>query len=90
MINFILWLMLVSFIGWVASLVIASNGQWSIALKVIVALVGATLADWFLSPVVGLTTVSSSMFNLEELLVSGVGAIILLTVVSAFYRGSVR
>ena len=90
MINFILWLMVVSAIGWVASLIMATSGHWGIALKVIVGLVGAVLSDWFLSPVVELTTVNPNVFNLDELLVSLVGAIILLTVVSAFPRGSVR
>ncbi len=90
MINFILWLMVVAAIGWVASLVIATEGHWGIVVKLIVGLVGAALSDWFLSPVVGLVTIHPDVFNLDELLVSLVGAIILLTVVSAFQRGSVR
>lgn len=87
MINFILWVMVVGVTGWVASLVIAAGGQWGIGLKLIVGLLGATLADWFLSPVVGLPTVNASMFNVEELLVSLMGAVVLLTVARVFYRG---
>lgn len=89
MINFILWLMVVAVIGWVASLVLATEGHWGTVVKVVVGLVGAALADWFLAPVVGLAALPGA-FNLDEFFIALVGAIILLTVVSAFHRGSVR
>lgn len=89
MINFILWVMVVGVIGWVASLAIAAGSQWGMGLKLVVGLVGATIADWLLSPVVGLSTVNPSVFNMEELLVSLMGAVVLLTVARVFHRGPV-
>lgn len=90
MVNFILWLMAVAVIGWLASLVMAADGKRGIAVQVVVGLVGAAIAEWFLAPVVGLSTVHPGVFDLDEFFVGLVGAIILLTVVRAFHRGFAR
>ena len=52
--------------------------------------VGALLAGWVLSPLFGISTINQGNFSLPALLVSLLGAVILLAIVNLFRRGSVR
>ncbi len=77
-------------IGWLASILMKTNGQQGIILNVVVGVVGALLAGWFISPLVGVETINQDNFSFSALLVSFVGAAILLGVVNLFRRGSTR
>jgi uncharacterized membrane protein YeaQ/YmgE (transglycosylase-associated protein family) len=48
------------------------------------------LAGWFISPLVGVPTINQGVFSLASLLVSLVGAVILLAIVNLVRRGSAR
>ena len=80
--NFLIWLVIGGLIGWVASLVMKTDGQQGIFLNVIVGIVGAVLAGWFISPLVGVGTINQDNFSIGGLLVSFVGAAILLAIVN--------
>ena len=56
----------------------------------IVGIIGAALAGFFISPMVGLPTINQGVFSIGSLLVSLVGAVILLAIVNLFTRRSVR
>ncbi len=88
--NFIIWLIVGGLIGWLASVLMKTNDQQGIILNVVVGIVGALLAGWFISPLVGVGTINQDNFSLPAVLVSLVGAAILLGVVNLFRRGSVR
>ena len=88
--NFIIWLVVGGLIGWLASMLMKTNDQQGIILNVVVGIVGALLAGWFISPLVGVGTINQDNFSLPAVLVSLVGAAILLGVVNLFRRGSVR
>jgi uncharacterized membrane protein YeaQ/YmgE (transglycosylase-associated protein family) len=90
MINLIVWLVIGGVIGWIASIVMNTNTQQGIALNVVVGVVGALVAGWMISPWVGQGTINQGNFSLPSLLVSFVGAVILLAVVNLFRRGAVR
>ncbi len=90
MINFILWLVVGGLIGWVASIMMRTNAQQGIVLNVIVGIVGAFLGGMVLSPLFGMGTINQNNFSLPALLVSLLGAVILLAIVNMFRRGSVR
>jgi uncharacterized membrane protein YeaQ/YmgE (transglycosylase-associated protein family) len=77
-------------VGWVASIVMGTNGQQGVLLNVIVGIVGAFVAGLVLSPLFGIATINQNNFSLPGLLVSLVGAIILLAVVSLFRGGGLR
>ncbi|HET9822748.1 MAG TPA: GlsB/YeaQ/YmgE family stress response membrane protein [Burkholderiaceae bacterium] len=87
--NLILWLIVGGVIGWLASILMKTNGQQGMVLNVIVGVVGAMLAGWFLSPLVGVGTINQN-FSIGALLVSIVGASILLAIVNLAMRGRVR
>ena len=86
--NFIIWLVVGGVIGWLASIVMKTNGQQGIILNVIVGVVGAMLAGWLISPLVGISTINQDNFSLPSLLVSFVGAAVLLAIVNLFRRRS--
>ena len=88
--NLIIWLIIGGIVGWLASLLMRTDGQQGIVLNVVVGVVGAFLAGWFISPLVGVGTINQNSFSLASVLVSLVGAVILLGIVNLFRRGSVR
>ncbi|MEO5672859.1 MAG: GlsB/YeaQ/YmgE family stress response membrane protein [Ramlibacter sp.] len=87
--GFILWLIVGGIVGWLASLIMKTDGQQGILLNVIVGIVGAFIGGWLISPMVGAGTINDG-FSIASLLVSLVGAVILLAIVNLFRRGRVR
>ena len=88
--NFIVWLIVGGIIGWLASMLMKTNDQQGVILNVIVGIVGAMLGGWFISPLVGVGTINQDNFSLPALLVSFVGAALLLGIVNLVRRGSTR
>ena len=88
--NFIIWLVVGGVIGWLASMLMKTNDQQGLFLNVVVGIVGALLAGWFISPLVGIGTINQDNFSVGGLLVSFVGAAILLAIVNLFRRGTAR
>jgi uncharacterized membrane protein YeaQ/YmgE (transglycosylase-associated protein family) len=88
--NIIIWLAIGGLIGWLASVVMRTDGQQGILLNVLVGVIGAVLGGWILSPLVGVTTINQNNFSLAGLLVSLAGAVILLAIVNLVRRGAVR
>ena len=88
--NFIIWLVVGGIIGWLASLLMKTDGQQGIILNVVVGIVGAMLGGWLISPLVGVGTINQNSFSMPALAVSLVGAVILLAIVNLFRRGSAR
>jgi uncharacterized membrane protein YeaQ/YmgE (transglycosylase-associated protein family) len=88
--NIIIWLVVGGLIGWVASMVMRTDGQQGIILNVVVGIVGAALGGWFLSPLIGASTINQNNFSVSGLVVSFLGAVILLAIVNLVRRGSAR
>ena len=88
--NLIIWLVIGGLIGWLASMVMKTDGQQGVILNVVVGIVGAMLGGWLISPLVGVGTINQDNFSLPALLVSFVGAVILLAIVNFFRRGTAR
>jgi len=90
MINLIVWLVVGGVIGWIASLLMNTDQQQGVFLNVIVGIVGAALGGLLVSPLVGVGTINQDAFNLGALLVSLLGAVVLLGLVNLLRRGRVR
>ena len=88
--NFILWLIAGAVVGWLASVIMRTNGQQGLVLDIVVGVVGAFLAGYFLTPFFGVSTINQNNFSLPALLVSLLGAVILLFVVRLLRQGSRR
>ncbi len=84
--GFIAWLVVGGLVGWVASLIMKTDGSQGIILNVVVGIVGAFLAGFFISPLVGIPTINDGTLNIGSLLVSLVGAVILIAIVKMVRR----
>ncbi|BAL95844.1 GlsB/YeaQ/YmgE family stress response membrane protein [Rubrivivax gelatinosus] len=88
--NLIIWLVVGGLIGWVASKIMRTDAQQGVILNVVVGIIGAALGGWLVSPLIGVGTINQGVFSLGALVVSLVGAIILLAIVNLFRRGTPR
>ncbi len=88
--NLIIWLIVGGLIGWVASIIMKTDAQQGLILNIVVGIVGALLGGWFLAPMFGTGTVNSGDFSVSGLVVSLLGAVILLAIVNLVRRGSAR
>ena len=84
MINFIIWIIAGAVIGWLASLIMRTNKRQGLITDIIVGIVGAFLAGYFLSPLFNVSTINEGNFSIPALLVSLGGAIILLAISKLF------
>ena len=81
----IIWLIVGGICGWLASIIMKRDAQQGIFLNIIVGIVGAVLAGWLISPLVGVGTINDGI-TVGSFLVSLVGAVILLFVVNLITR----
>ena len=86
MIGFIVWLIIGGIVGWLASMVMRTDGQQGILLNIVVGIVGAFLAGLVFSG----GNINSNPLDITNILVSLVGAVVLLGIVNLIRRGSVR
>jgi uncharacterized membrane protein YeaQ/YmgE (transglycosylase-associated protein family) len=84
--NLIVWLLIGGLIGWVASIFMGTDGRQGIILNVVVGVVGASLGGWLLSNVFGSSTINQGKFSVSALVVSFLGAVILLAIVRLVQR----
>ena len=59
-------------------------------LWILVGVVGALIVGWIISPLVGIPTINQDAFSLPALLISLLGAIVLLGVVNLVRRDRIR
>lgn len=90
MMGIIIWLIVGGIIGWIASLIMKTDAQQGIFLNIIVGIIGAFLGGW-IGSMLGLGgDINQGDFSLSGLLMSLVGAIVLLAIVNMFRRGRPR
>ena len=87
--SFIIWLIVGGLIGWIASMMMGTNAQQGMFLNVVVGIVGAVLGGLLISPLVGVASINAGI-SLGSILVSLVGAVILLAIVNLFTHRSIR
>ena len=71
-------------------MVMRTDGQQGVFLNIVIGIVGALLAGFLISPLLGAGTITSGSFDIMSLIVSFLGALVLLAIVNLFRRGSVR
>ena len=86
----ILWLVIGGVIGWLASIVMRTDGSQGIFLNVVVGIVGAFPGGW-LGGMMGISGANiNEGFSVTAFIISLIGAVILLAIVNLFRRGRVR
>jgi uncharacterized membrane protein YeaQ/YmgE (transglycosylase-associated protein family) len=82
--NLFIWLVVGGLVGWAASMLMGGGGQ-GILINVIVGIVGAFIGGYFFGPMMG-STINDGNFSLPSLLVSLLGAVLLLFVLRLIRR----
>ena len=80
MLNFLIWIIVGAIIGWVASIVMGTNRRQGLLGDIVVGIVGAFVAGLLISPLVGAGTINEGDFSIPALLVSLLGAVVLLVI----------
>jgi uncharacterized membrane protein YeaQ/YmgE (transglycosylase-associated protein family) len=88
--NLIIWLIVGGVVGWLASIIMRTDGQQGVLLNIVVGIVGAFLGGLLISPLIGAGTINNSGLSVATFLVSLGGAVILLAIVNLFRRGRAR
>ncbi|MCD9032781.1 GlsB/YeaQ/YmgE family stress response membrane protein [Luteimonas sp. Y-2-2-4F] len=86
----IIWLIVGGIVGWLASLIMRTDGQQGIILNVVVGIVGAFIGGLVIGPLLGAPSINSGAITIMSFIVSLIGAVILLAIVNLFRRGRVR
>ena len=84
--NILIYLIVAAVIGWVATELM--HDRSNLVINIVVAVLGAFLGSYFLSPIFHVGTINQAI-TLATMLVTLIGAIILLAIVNLF-RGSGR
>lgn len=86
MLNILVWLVVGGLIGWVASIIMKTNAQQGALMNIVVGVIGAFLGGLVIAPFVGAGTINQGDFSVMSLVVSLIGAVVLLAVVNLFRR----
>jgi uncharacterized membrane protein YeaQ/YmgE (transglycosylase-associated protein family) len=81
--NILIYLVVAAVIGWVATSLM--HDRSNLLINIIVAVLGAFLAGYFLSPIFHVGTINSAI-TIPTMLVTLLGAVVLLVVVNLFRR----
>lgn len=82
----IMWLIVGGVIGWLASLIMRTDGSQGIVLNIVVGIVGAFIGGMLLSR----GDINNAPLTVTTFLVSLAGAVILLAIVNLVRRGTIR
>jgi len=89
-VNTLLIIVVGGVLGWLASMIMRTDAQQGLFLNVVVGIVGAVVGGLIITPMLGVAPITSGNFSLGAILVSLLGAIILLALVNLLRRGRVR
>lgn len=79
--SFLVYIIFGGIVGWVASMLMGTDGQQGIILNIVVGIVGAVLGSW----IFGLLGIGGAItgFNLGSFVVALIGAVVLIALLKA-------
>ena len=83
--NLLIYLIAGAIVGYIASRIMRTNSQQDLILDIVVGVVGAFIAGYFISPLLGVGTINDAV-TIPTMLVTLIGAVILLAIVKAVRR----
>ncbi len=78
--NLIIYLIAGAIVGYIASRIMRTSSQQGLILDIVVGVIGAFLAGYFISPLLGIGTINDAI-TIPTMLVSLAGAVILLWII---------
>jgi uncharacterized membrane protein YeaQ/YmgE (transglycosylase-associated protein family) len=88
--NIILVIVIGGIIGWIASMIMRTDAQQGVFMNIIIGVVGSLLAGFILSPFLGGAPITSGELSVSSLLISLLGAVVLLAIINMVRRGTPR
>lgn len=85
----LIWPLMGGVVGWVASLIMDTNEQQGIILNIVIGIIGALIGGWLIGPLVGAGSINEGI-SVMSFVVSLIGAVILLAILTLFQRRSMR
>ncbi len=83
--NLIIYLIAGAIVGYIASRIMRTNSQQGLILDIVVGVIGAFLAGYFISPLLGIGTINDAI-TLPTMLVTLLGSVVLLWIVKMVRR----
>ena len=83
--NLIIYLIAGAIVGYIASRIMRTNSQQGLILDIVVGVVGAFLAGYFITPLIGVGTINDAI-TLPTMVVTLVGAVVLLWIYKMVVR----
>ena len=83
--NLIIYVIAGAIVGYVASRIMHTNGQQGVLLDIVVGVIGAFIAGYFISPLLKVGTINDAI-TIPTMLVTLLGSIVLLWIVKAVRR----
>lgn len=83
--NLIIYLIAGAIVGYIASRIMHTNGQQGTLMDIVVGVIGAFIAGFFISPLLGIGTINDAV-TIPTMLVTLLGAVVLLWIVKAVRR----
>lgn len=78
--NIILWVIFGALAGWIASMIMRTNGQQGGLANIIIGILGAIIGGWLAQALFGIDV---NGFNITSLIIAIAGAVVLLAVLRA-------
>jgi uncharacterized membrane protein YeaQ/YmgE (transglycosylase-associated protein family) len=89
-VNPVFWLVVGASLGCIATRYLRTDAQQSLGGNILAAVAGALLGGWIVSPLVGGGTIGQRDFSAVSLVVSVLGAVMVLGVANLMRRGRAR
>jgi uncharacterized membrane protein YeaQ/YmgE (transglycosylase-associated protein family) len=83
--NLLIYLIAGAIVGYIASRIMHTNSQQDWFLDIVVGVIGAFIAGYFISPLLGVGTINDAI-TIPTMLVTLLGAVVLLWIVKAVRR----
>jgi uncharacterized membrane protein YeaQ/YmgE (transglycosylase-associated protein family) len=83
--NLIIYLIAGAIVGYIASRIMRTNSQQGLILDIVVGVIGAFIAGYFISPLLGVGTINDAV-TIPTMLVTLLGSVILLWIVKMVRR----
>lgn len=83
--NIIIYLIAGAIVGYIASRIMRTNSQQGLLLDIVVGIIGAFLAGYFISPLLGIGTINDAI-TIPTMLVTLLGSVVLLWIVKMIRR----
>lgn len=83
--NLIIYLIAGAIVGYIASRIMSTNSQQGLLLDIVVGVIGAFLAGYFISPLLGVGTINDAI-TIPTMLVTLLGSVVLLWIVKQVRR----